>query len=154
VGGLTPESEPKLERKMLPAVSVFVPWRISWLVMVSETAAGQPKNNHEYMQARYPQGNAKNKVSSPGSPAFGRIETCRTGVLKMNFSDCNHYRYRGPELAVQTIRFSQRLGNPVMGKSLLKINPLFGLFTTRSLELKVHCPVLASPLFNPAFFLF
>jgi hypothetical protein len=56
---------------MLPAVSVFVPWRISWLVMVSETATGQPRNNHEYMQARYPQGNATNRVSSLGSPALG-----------------------------------------------------------------------------------
>jgi hypothetical protein len=35
VGGLTSEYEPKLERKMLPAVSVFVPWRISWLLMVN-----------------------------------------------------------------------------------------------------------------------
>jgi len=35
----------------------------------------------------------------------GRLEASWTGISKVNFSGCNHSRYRGPEMPFQTIGF-------------------------------------------------
>jgi hypothetical protein len=50
-------------------------------------------------------GGFANLEEPPPDPSSMGVEASRTGIPKVNFSDCNRYRCLGPEMAVQTIRF-------------------------------------------------
>ena len=74
----------------------------------------------------------------PDPPSIRGLENTRPVIPEVNFSVCNHSRYRGPKMAVQTIRFGQRLGKPVMGKSEVFLSPDLLKFTAISHNYRSH----------------
>jgi hypothetical protein len=63
-------------------------------------------------------GGSAKLVRLPLLPLDRRPESIRPCIPEVNFSNCNHYRYRAQELAFQAIRFRQREGDPVIWASV------------------------------------